>query len=215
VGIIRIGSKMPAFNPYRIIDDPDLLPTLSRYSMRHKRIYIMAHFNHPRELTDEAILALDLLRKAGVVTVNQSPIIRGVNDDPEVLAELMRKLSFVGVPPYYFFQCRPTEGNKDYALSLVDTYMTFVNAKKRISGLAKRARLVMSHASGKVEIVGLDDEHLYMRYHRAKDEANNERFMIFHRDDDAYWLDDLVPVSAKPHPVSKFGHQTAQALGPE
>jgi hypothetical protein len=93
--------------------------------------------------------------------------------------------------------------------------MAFVNAKKKVSGLAKRARLVMSHASGKVEVVGLDDHRIYMRYHRAKDDADNERFMIFHRDNDADWLDDLVPVSDEPHPVRQFGHRQARVHGPE
>ena len=54
VQIIRLGSKMPAFNPYRVIDDPKLQDLLSRHSTREKRIYVMAHFNVPEELTDVA-----------------------------------------------------------------------------------------------------------------------------------------------------------------
>ncbi|RKX23036.1 MAG: KamA family radical SAM protein [Candidatus Zixiibacteriota bacterium] len=215
VGIIRIGTKMPAFNPYRIIDHPQLTATLSRYSTREKRIYLMVHFSVPQELTDRAMLALDMLMKCGVVVANQSPIIRGVNDDPDVLAELMRKLSFVGVPPYYFFQCRPTVGNEPYELSLVETYQALEEAKKQVSGLAKRARLVMSHETGKVEMVGLSNEHMYLRYHRARDPKNEGRFMIFHRDDEAYWLDDLIPVQYPPHPVHTHGHREHHAIGPE
>ena len=52
----------------------------------------MAHFNHPREMTDVAIRAMDILRKAGTVTVNQTPLIKGINDDPAVLAEISRGL---------------------------------------------------------------------------------------------------------------------------
>jgi len=215
VGIIRIGSKIPAFNPYRIIDDADLIPMLSRYSTRQKRVYIMAHFTVVQELTDRAILAMDLLRKSGVATVNQTPIIRGINDKPEQLTALMRKLSFIGVPPYYFFQCRPTEGNRPFELPLVETYLAFVNAKKMVSGLAKRARLVMSHARGKVEMVGLTERFMYMRFHRAKDPADEELFMIFHRDDEAYWLDELVPADEPPHPVGTYGHRPPKVLGPE
>ena len=87
VRIIRIGSKMPAFDPYRIVRDASLLEMLGRYSTRDKKIYVMAHFNHPRELTDIAIEALVMLQKAGVAIVNQSPMIRGVNDDPAVIAD--------------------------------------------------------------------------------------------------------------------------------
>jgi KamA family protein len=57
VKIIRIGSKTPAFNPFRILGDPSLLEMLSRHSTPQKRIYLMAHFNHPRELTDVAVEA--------------------------------------------------------------------------------------------------------------------------------------------------------------
>ncbi|MCK5738560.1 KamA family radical SAM protein, partial [bacterium] len=112
IKIIRIGSKLPAFNPYRILNDPDLLALIHQFSTPEKRIYIMAHFTHPRELTDVAIAALDALRKANAEIVNQCPIIHGVNDSPEVLSELFNKLSYLGVPPYYIFQCRPTLGNK-------------------------------------------------------------------------------------------------------
>jgi len=215
VGIIRIGTKIPAFNPYRIIEDPDFTPMLSRYSTRHKRIYVMAHFNVAEELTDAATLALDLLRKAGVLTVNQTPILKGINDDPDRLAELMRKLSFVGVCPYYFFQCRPTEGNIPYEPTLVRSFQVFEDAKKKVSGLAKRARLVMSHATGKIEIVAITSHHIYMRYHRAKSLEDEEKFVVFYRDDEAFWLDDLVPTGESPHPVREFGHRPTHALGPE
>ncbi len=215
VRIIRIGTKMPAFNPYRIISDPELPAMLLRYSTREKRIYLMVHFNHPQELSDTALQGLDMLMKSGVVLTNQSPIIRGLNDDPDVLAELMRKLSFVGIPPYYFFQCRPTEGNEPFELSLTDAYAALEEAKKQVSGLAKRARLVMSHESGKIEMVGLTAHHIYLRYHRARNPLDEGHFMMFHRDDDAYWLDDLVPVERTPHPVRRYGHREHHAIGPE
>jgi len=215
VGIIRIGSKMPSFNPYRIIDDPALLEMITRYSSPEKRIYIMTHFNVPQELTPVARKGVDLLIKAGAILCNQTPLLKGINDKPEVLAELMRQLSFMGVPPYYFFMCRPTEGNKPFALSLVDAYRLLEESKLQVSGLAKRARLVMSHESGKVEMVGMTRNHLYLRYHRARDAADKSRFMIFHRDNDAYWLDDLVPVAEAPHPVSRHGHRAHHGIGPE
>ena len=112
VNIIRIGSKMLAYNPYRILNDPNLLYVLSRYSTPEKRIYLMAHFNHPRELTEVSIQAAEALRKAGVMVVSQTPILNGINNDPETLTTLFRKLSFAGISPYYVFQCRPTTGNQ-------------------------------------------------------------------------------------------------------
>jgi L-lysine 2,3-aminomutase len=183
---------MPAFNPFRILNDPDLLRMIEECSTDRKRIYVMAHFNHPRELTPEATRALALLQKAGAIVVNQTPMIRGVNDDPDVLRELFNRLSFIGVPPYYVFQCRPTLGNKPYALPVEEAYEVFQEAQQGVSGLARRARFIMSHSSGKVEVVGLDEDNIYIRYHRAEDPDNNGQMLIFERDDESFWLDDYI-----------------------
>ncbi len=191
VKIIRIGTKIPAFNPLKIIEDPDLPAIISQYSTAKKRIYFMVQFNHPRELTDEATQAVDILLKAGAQVANQTPVLRGINDDPEVLAKLMSKLSHIGIPPYYFFQCRPTAGNRIFTVPMVEAYIKLEKAKKTVSGLAKRAKYVMSHATGKIEIVGLTDKRIYLKYHRARDPRDESRFMAFARDDSAYWLDDL------------------------
>lgn len=190
VQIIRIGSKMPAFNPFRILNDPSLLQLFEKYSTDEKKIYLVAHFNHPRELTREAIRAMNLVQKAGVVTVNQTPLLRGVNDDPETLAELFNRLSYIGVPPYYVFQNRPVAGNKMFAVPIEEGLEIFEQARMKCSGLAKRARFVMSHATGKIEIIGMTDEHIFFRYHRAADPEEKARILIFRRDPDAYWLDD-------------------------
>ncbi len=190
VKIIRIGTKIPAFNPYRILKDHSLLEMIRKYSHIEKRIYIMAHFNHPRELTSVALEGLDALMRAGAIVVNQTPMVKGVNDDPEVLMELFQKLSFIGVPPYYVFQCRPTEGNKPYDIPVERTYEIFEQARARCSGLAKRARLVMSHASGKIEILGLTEKHIVFKYQRAADNEDSGKVVLFKRNPEAYWFDD-------------------------
>lgn len=82
VRIIRIGSKLPVFNPYRILNDDSLLEAIREHTLNDRKIHLMAHFNHPRELTDVALEGMNRLQKAGAVTVNQTPLIRGVNDDP-------------------------------------------------------------------------------------------------------------------------------------
>lgn len=191
VRIIRIGSKMPAFNPRRILDDDALVDLLARNSTPEKRIYLMAHFDHPRELTDVALAGLDRLVRAGVILTNQCPIIRGVNDDARVLAELFRTLSWAGCPPYYLFQGRPTAGNAPYKVPLVEGWRLYREALRHDAGLARRARFVMSHATGKVEILAVDADHIYLRYHRARTAALRGRFLICKRDDDACWLDEL------------------------
>ena len=88
VKIIRLGSKMPAFDPYRVLNDPELQDAFRKYSTPTQRIYLMAHFDHPRELTDVAIEGIDACIRSGVICVNQCPMIKGINDDPYVLAEM-------------------------------------------------------------------------------------------------------------------------------
>ncbi|MHC4235978.1 MAG: KamA family radical SAM protein [Planctomycetota bacterium] len=208
VRIIRIGSKMPAFDPYRVVSDSDLQEAFRKYSTPRKRIYLMAHFDHPRELTDLAVDGIDCFIRNGVICVNQCPLVKGVNDDAEVLAELFRELSYIGCPPYYLFQGRPTAGNEPYEVPIVRGHEIFREALRWGSGLARRARYVMAHATGKVEIVAVDDRHIYLRYHRARNAADRGRFMIYKRNDEAFWLDQLEPADesaaprfAPPHPA--------------
>ena len=198
VQIIRIGSKMPAFDPYRVLRDPDLQAAFRKYSTPTRRIYLMAHFDHPRELTDLAIEGIDTCIRNGVICVNQCPLIRGINDDPRVLAELFARLSFIGCPPYYLFQGRPTAGNEPYEIPIVQGWSIFQQALTRGSGLARRARYCMSHETGKVEILGIDAEHVYLRYHQAKFPGDLGRFFVGRRNDDAYWLDQLDVLDREP-----------------
>lgn len=195
VCVIRVGSKMVAFNPFRVLDDPDLLELIRAQRETGTLIYVMNHFDHPRELTSEAREALGLLLRAGAQIVNQCPIIRGVNDEAHTLASLCRELSFVGCPPYYVFQGRPTSGNHPYTVPITEGLHIFTEANRHISGLAKRARFVMSHRTGKIEICGADDRFIYMRYHRAHLPEDYGQMVIALRDDEALWLDQLTLVS--------------------
>lgn len=190
VEIIRIGTKIPAFNPFRILDDPTLPEMIETYSTGSKKIYIMTHFVHPRELTEQAINSVHLMQKAGALIANQTPLIRELNDNPHVLAELFGKLSFIGAVPYYIFQCRPSLGNRPYTVPIEEGYQIIEQAKALVSGLAKRLRFVMSHSTGKIEIVGLTKNRVYFKYHRAADDADSGRFLVLKRNPSAYWLDD-------------------------
>lgn len=190
VNIIRIGSKMLAYNPYRFITDPGLIDVLSRYSTPEKRIYIMAHFNHPREMTEVSMQAVEKLHRAGIVVVNQTPVLNEVNSDPRIFTQLFRTLSFVGVSPYYVFQCRPSLGNLLFQTPVEHSYDIIQQAWLACSGLAKRARFVMSHATGKIEVVGKTAHHVVMRYHQAADSANIGKTMIFRSNPMARWFDD-------------------------
>lgn len=192
IGIIRIGTKVLAYNPLRIIEDPTLPEMIRRYSEMDKKIYIITDFNHPRELTREAVEALNILKDAGAVLANQTPLLKGINDSVRTLSELFRKLAEVGVPPYYIFQCRPTVGNKPFAVPIERGLEIFERLKAKTSGLAKRARYIMSHTTGKIEIVGMDEERVYMKYMNAVDESLYGKLLVFERNPNAYWLEDYI-----------------------
>ncbi|HZJ02755.1 MAG TPA: hypothetical protein VFE20_03585, partial [Thermoleophilia bacterium] len=139
-----------------------------------------------------AVEALNRLMGAGVIVANQTPLLRGVNDDPKVLGELFNRLSYIGATPYYVFQVRPTKGNKHLVVPIEEALSVFEEARSHCSGLAKRARLVMSHASGKIEIVGATEELTFFRYHRAADPHRKGRFMVFARNPEATWFDEYL-----------------------
>jgi KamA family protein len=210
IRIIRIGTRIPAFDPYRIIDDPALVEMLAAYSTERRKIYVMTHFVHPRELTDPAIKAVDLLQKAGVKVANQMPLIRGVNDNPTVLADLLAELSFIGAIPYYIFQCRPASGNKTYTVPIETGYEIVEQAKAMVSGLAKRVRFVMSHSTGKIEIVGKTKGCVYFKYHRAALDEDSGRFLVFRSNPAACWFDDYDEI-IQDYPIN----QPYRSYGPE
>ena len=190
VKIIRLGSKLPVFNPMRIYEDEALLETIRAHSSSEQRIYVMAHINHPREITPEAKRGFEALHDAGAIVVNQTPVLRGINDDPAVLGELLDKLSWAGVTPYYFFVNRPVAGNSDFVLPLERVYRIVEEAKARTSGLGKRVRLSMSHTSGKIEILAIEAGKAYLKYHQSRDGAYG-KFMILDCPSDASWFDEL------------------------
>lgn len=190
VQIIRLGSKIPVFNPMRIYEDEALLQAIRTFSDANKRIYVMAHINHPKEITAEAIRGFQALHDAGAIVVNQTPVLRGINDDSEILSELLDKLSWAGVTPYYFFINRPVAGNGEFVLPLAEVYELVEKAKARTSGLGKRVRLSMSHTSGKIEILAIDEGKAYLKYHQSRD-GQYGKFMILDCPKAAAWFDDL------------------------
>ena len=104
VEIIRLGTKMPCVLPQRIT------PKLCKMLRKYHPIYINTHFNHPWECTPEAKRACEMLADAGIPVGNQAVLMKGVNDNPDVMLELMRKLLAMRVRPYYLYQADITKG---------------------------------------------------------------------------------------------------------
>jgi lysine 2,3-aminomutase len=104
IEIIRLGTKMPCVLPQRVT------PKLCKMLKKYHPIYVNTHFNHPWECTTEAKRACEMLADAGIPVGNQSVLMKGVNDDPDVMLELMRKLLAMRVRPYYLYQADITKG---------------------------------------------------------------------------------------------------------
>ena len=90
--------------------------------------------------------------------------------------------------------------DEPFEVPVVRGWHIFNEALRRGSGLAKRARFVISHETGKIEVIAIDKTRIYARYHRAKDRKDRGRFMIYERNDEAHWVDQLEPVSGTDTP---------------
>jgi lysine 2,3-aminomutase len=108
VEIIRIGTKFPCVLPSRITD------ALCNMLKKYHPIYINTHFNHPREITSQAKEACERLVDAGIPLGCQSVLLKGVNDNPRILKELMQKLLWMRVRPYYLYQADLTRGTNHF-----------------------------------------------------------------------------------------------------
>jgi len=191
VRFIRIGSRVPVTLPARL-SDPKLLALLRKYSKSDKRLHIVTHFNHPREITPQSVGAVNNLLEAGVLVSNQTVLLRGVNDNPVTIATLMNRLVDVGVAPYYVFQCLPVKRVKhQFQVPLCEGSRIVEKAKASCNGLSKRFKYIMSHVTGKLEILGIMDGEIYFKYHEAKDRKNLGVMFKCHADEEAGWLDDF------------------------
>lgn len=130
VEIIRIGSRVPCVLPMRVTRS--LVAILKRYHP----LYLNTHFNHPNELTPEAAQACRRLAGAGIPLGCQTVLLRGVNDDPEVMRRLMQGLLRLRVKPYYLFQADMTRGTNHFRTS-IDTGLAIMRSLiGHTSGLA-------------------------------------------------------------------------------
>jgi len=99
IEVIRIGTRVPVVLPMRITD------RLCRLLHKNRPIWINTHFNHPREVTKEASGAIEKIQLAGIPVSNQTVLLKGINDNHDVLKSLFCKLQSIMVRPYYLFQC--------------------------------------------------------------------------------------------------------------
>ena len=110
--LIRIGTRVPGSLPQRIT------PKLCDIIKQHHPVYMNLHFNHPDELTEEVKAACGMLADAGVPLGAQTVLLKGVNDDPEVMKRLMHQLLLARVKPYYLYQADLTKGTNHFRTSV-------------------------------------------------------------------------------------------------
>lgn len=130
IEIIRIGSRMPVVCPQRI--DEELVKMLRK----HKPVFLMAHFNHPREITEEAATAVELFVDHGIPVMNQMVLLNGVNNHPAIVQALSRRLLYLRAKPYYMFQCDPSRGTDHLRTSIEDSLQIQRELWGNLSGLA-------------------------------------------------------------------------------
>lgn len=189
--LIRFGSRMPVTLPERVYGDPEFLDLFQNYSSK-KALYLVTQFNHPKELTEEAYKAVRAMQERGVSVKNQIVLLRGVNDDPDTLAQLLKKLTQFGIAPYYIFQCRPVTGVKGrFQVPLLQGVRIVDEAKKQQNGLGKCLRYAMSHPRGKIEILGeLSEGEMLFKFHQNKYPEDAARIFTRKLKATDTWLDD-------------------------
>lgn len=191
---IRFGSRIPVVLPSRIYSDQELLDIFEKYNKK-KRIILVTQFNHPKEITEEAVKAIDALLDINVQVLNQTVLLKGINDNVETMTALMKKLMRNRITPYYIFQCRPVKHVKNHFQIPIAEGVDIINAvRDNLGGPSKQFRFAMSHNRGKIEILGKIDDKVVFKFAQAKNRSDaNQMFM---KDmENAGWLDDdLNPI---------------------
>jgi lysine 2,3-aminomutase len=134
VKVIRLHTRVPVVAPGRIT--PALVRALK---VRGKTTYVALHANHPRELTDAARAACARIVDAGIPMVSQSVLLRGVNDDVETLAALMRVFVEARIKPYYLHHADLAPGTSHFRTTIAQGQALMRALRGRLSGLAQPA----------------------------------------------------------------------------
>jgi L-lysine 2,3-aminomutase len=199
---IRIGTKALGYWPYKFVSDEDSDEMLSLFERIVKsgiNLSIMAHFSHPVELDTEIVkLAIQRLRNVGVQIRTQSPILKHINDSPEVWAEMWRKQVNLNCIPYYMFIPRDTGAQDYFALSLEKSWIIFRKAYQKVSGICRTVRgPSMSCTPGKVQILGISEikgEKVFvLRMLQGRNPDWVARPFFAKYDPHAIWMNDLKP----------------------
>lgn len=143
---VRIGTRAPVTIPQRITNE--LCAALRN---AHPSVWIMTHFNHPKELTPQSSEAIARMVDHGLVLMNQSVLLRGINDDADVLEALFRGLVKRRVRPYYLLQADPVVGTGHLRTRLSQGVEIMSRLQGRLTGIAL-PKLVVDTPAGKGKV---------------------------------------------------------------
>jgi len=130
IEIKRLGSRMLATLPQRVT------PELCAILKKHKPLYLNTQFNHPLEINPDSARAVDMLIEAGVLVGNQSVLLKGINNDKNVMKKLIHELMKIRVRPYYIFNCKRLQGIRHFRAPVADGLNIIENLRGYTSGLA-------------------------------------------------------------------------------
>ena len=149
--VIRVGSRILSVLPDRITD------SLLDIFKKHKPLWFISHFNHPKELTARALEKVGALIDAGIPVLNQSVLLRGINDAVQVLAELFETLVRNRVKPYYIFQCDLASGVSHFRVPIERGFAIMEELRERLSGISMPDyALDLPGGGGKVSLFSVD-----------------------------------------------------------
>ena len=199
---IRIGTKALAYWPYRFTeggDADDFLRLIEEVRAAGKHFALMAHSSHSRELEPKvAQHAVERVLNAGAVIRCQAPLIRKVNDNANVWAQLWRRQVQLGMVPYYMFVERDTGAKAYFEVPLVRAYKVFTEAYSQVAGLCRTVRgPSMSAMPGKVLIDGITqvagEKVFVLKFLQGRDPKWANRVFFARYDPTATWLSGLQP----------------------
>jgi KamA family protein len=202
---IRIGTKALAYWPYRFTSDADsdeLMALFERIVASGRNLAIQAHFNHPTELSTEAVAdAIRRIRNTGAQIRTQSPMLRHINDSSEVWAQMWRKQVDLNCIPYYAFVARDTGAKHFFEVPLRQCWDIYRKAYRAVSGVCRTVRgPSMSDTPGKIQLLGVS-------------EVKGEKVFVlrFLQGRDPRWVD--VPFFAAYDPKATWFSQLRPAFG--
>ncbi|MBP9031085.1 MAG: lysine 2,3-aminomutase, partial [Dysgonomonadaceae bacterium] len=195
-------------------DADDLLRLFEKVNKAGKHLAFQAHFNHPVELSTEAVkLAIQRIRNTGTQIRTQSPLLKNINDDAKIWANMWREQVALGLIPYYMFVARDTGAKAFFELPLEKAWDIFRKAYSSVSGICRTVRgPSMSATPGKIQILGITEvkgEKVFvLRFLQCRNPQFVDIPFFAAYDPKATWFDQLKPAFGE----EKFFFETNELM---